>query len=40
VKYYDINNKLIYTNNYTIVKKTNQAIKKEPVISDEANITN
>jgi len=40
VKYYDINNKLIYTNNYIIVKKTNQPIKKDPVISDEANITN
>jgi hypothetical protein len=40
VKYYDINNKLIYTNNYTIVKKTDQPIKKDPIISDEANITN
>ena len=40
VKYYDINNKLIYTNNYTIVKKSDQPIKKDAVISDEANIIN
>lgn len=39
VKYYDNNNKLMYTNNYTIVKKTDQPIKKDPIISDEAIIT-
>jgi hypothetical protein len=31
---------LIYTNNYTIVKKSDQPIKKDAVISDEANIIN
>ena len=38
VKYYDINNKLIYTNNYTIVKKSDQIIKTDSTISDEINI--
>lgn len=38
VKYYDINNKLIYTNNYTIVKKTDQPITSNSVISGEATI--
>jgi hypothetical protein len=39
VKYYDINNKLIYTNNYTIVKSSDQFIKKTQIISNEAIIT-
>jgi len=38
VKYYDINSKLIYTNNYTIVKSSEQFIKKTQLISNEVSI--
>lgn len=36
VQYFDENNKLMYTNNYTIVKKSNTPIKEVQIISDEA----
>lgn len=36
VKYFDKNNKLLYTNNYTIVKKSNTIKKESKIISDES----
>ena len=39
VKYYDINNKLIFTNYYTIVKSSDKFIKKTQTISNEVDIT-
>ncbi len=38
VKYYDKNSKLIYTNNYTIVKNADLIKKKEWLMSGETNI--
>ena len=39
VKYYDNNNKLIFTNNYTIVKSSENFIKKTQIISNEVSVT-
>jgi hypothetical protein len=36
VQYFDKNNKLLYTNNYTIVKKSNTPKKEVKIMSDEA----
>lgn len=38
VRYYDKNNKLIYTNNYTIVKNADLIKKNEWLVSDEVNV--
>jgi hypothetical protein len=37
VKYYDKNGKLIFTNNYTIVKNADLIKKSESLVSNEAN---